>query len=355
MIKVKPSRSYIGLDVGSRSIKVVELAPGNPPTLIKYSIVELPEGVIRGDEMEDKASIIRAIREAIDKVNPRTKEVIVSLSGHSVMKDRITVEIRPGEDIDKVIREETERRTPFDLAEVTFAHETLESRPAENQIDVLIVAARNDSLYSFLDLIYECGYEPVIVDVDSAALFNAFEHNYGGEIPQNEVDVILHIGNSISNLIFTIGGLKYHSSRDLLIAALDFKRYLEESGELDGIQIRNVMMNKKDSSISKALLEGPVAKAINGFVSELAMEVKKSFAFFKTNTEFETISKVYISGGGSLINNFINLFSEKIETPCVYFDPLVKIKFNENLFPSDRLKYSSQLPIAIGLALRGGK
>ena len=82
------SKSMVGLDIGSSSVKAVELTMkgrGTDFELTHLGVAKLPpEAIVQGAFLNSSA-IVDAIREAIDTAKIRSKNVAAAVSGHSVI------------------------------------------------------------------------------------------------------------------------------------------------------------------------------------------------------------------------------------------------------------------------------
>jgi GTP cyclohydrolase II len=82
----------LGLDIGSNSIKAVELDwRKKSPRLKLFGMIQLPPEAIVDGAFMDSASIVDSIRSLIDGLKVKTKNVAVSISGHSVYIKTINV------------------------------------------------------------------------------------------------------------------------------------------------------------------------------------------------------------------------------------------------------------------------
>jgi type IV pilus assembly protein PilM len=79
-------KDVIGLDIGCSSIKLVELkVDKNGYKLQNLAISPLPPEAIVDGALMDSVTIIDAIRDVIAASKTKTKDVVTSVSGHSVI------------------------------------------------------------------------------------------------------------------------------------------------------------------------------------------------------------------------------------------------------------------------------
>ena len=210
LFKRKP-KTVAGLDVGANSIKLVKLEEKwGSYTLSGLGIKELSPEAIVEEEVRDKDTIIFNIQSLIDQVDPKIKDVAISISGHGVITDKISLDKKTGVEAEQAILFEAEQRSPFDVEDVTLDYHIISTNDELGKMDVLLVAARNEFLRSYLDLIAASGLNPVVVDTDAFAILNAYEMNY--EIDSSRVTALINLGFDTTNITFLKEGL-YHSTR----------------------------------------------------------------------------------------------------------------------------------------------
>jgi type IV pilus assembly protein PilM len=157
-------KTVIGLDIGSSTVKAVELEPhGGSFRLRAMGYASLPpEAIVQGSFMNAPA-ISSAISEACAMAGFKSKEVVTSVSGHSVIVKRISLPAQSKEELEETIRWEAEQYIPVDINEVNIDHQILRETGVDGQMDVLLVAAKKD-LIDYISVITESGLSLVVMD-----------------------------------------------------------------------------------------------------------------------------------------------------------------------------------------------
>ena len=173
------NKCIVGLDIGSSSIKAVELESSSAGyKLTGFGYAALPsEAIVQGSFMNAPA-ISSAIRDACDAGGIKAKEVASSVSGHSVIVKRITLPIQSEDELEETIRWEAEQYIPFDINEVNIDHQVLKEDTLEGQMDVILVAAKKDLIDDYTSVIADAGLSLAVLDVDSFAVGNMYEYCY---------------------------------------------------------------------------------------------------------------------------------------------------------------------------------
>src|SRR5262249_6464905 len=215
-------QSLVGLDIGSHSVKVVELeAQSNKQhKLVNWGVSQpLAEAIVAGEIM-DPQLVADAISNLLESRGIRNKQVSAAVSGRAVIVKKIAMNKLSPEDAQQAVYWEAEQHVPYDINDVSLDFEILGAAPNDpKQMQVLLVAAKKEMVLSFSDLIREAGLQPLIVDVDSFAVQNAIEANY--DFGPDEVVAILNIGAEITNIDIVKAGVPYFT-KDLQLGGNTF-------------------------------------------------------------------------------------------------------------------------------------
>ena len=199
------TKSIVGLDIGSSSVKAVECAVRNKRVeLLHVGVAPIPaEAIVQGAFLNSGA-IVEAIREAMDSAGIKTKTVATAVSGHSVIVKKISLPSMTREELEESIRWEAEQYIPFDINEVNLDFQILHGAEMEGQMDVLLVAAKKDLIDDYVHVITDAGLTPAVIDVAAFAVENAFEANY--DLRGEDVVALVNIGSQVVNINIVANG-----------------------------------------------------------------------------------------------------------------------------------------------------
>src|SRR6184192_238263 len=223
----KKSRQLVGLDIGSSSIKAVELKLTKAGyELVSFGMEALaPDTVVDGAIM-DAPQVANAISKIFDAQRVKTKNVATSVSGHSVIVKRVPLPLMTEEELYDRIPSEASQHIPFDIADVNLSYQLLESM--DSQMDVLLVSVKKDKILNHTNVLAQAGKTPTIVDIDAFALQNCFEVNYEPDSAQTVA--LLNIGASVMNINIVRGGIPLFT-RDVSVGGNQYTDALQK--ELD--------------------------------------------------------------------------------------------------------------------------
>ncbi len=337
-------RYLIGLDIGSKFVKALELCEsgGANYELTGFRQVEIP-----GPER-----VKDAVRELFSGGGFHTKRVVTAVSGRSVIVRYVMMGQMAEEELRNVIKFEAGKYIPFEVEEVVLDCQRLEEAgggeaAAGKDMRVLLVAVKRSYVDDHVAMLTECGLQPAILDVDSFALGNSFELR--GKLsanapPPERVVALVDIGAYKTNINILRGNNSYFT-REVYIAGNDFTDAVAKKTSAEGIEAENLKRNPGGQATE-------VFEAAASVLDDLCHEVHLSFDYFENQFEKE-VEEVYLSGGGSLMVGVEETCQRTFGKPVVRWDPLDGLGINAKGVDETQLhENASQLAISVGLASR---
>ena len=119
----RKSKKLVGLDIGSSSVKAVELArKGAGYELVSLGIDPLGQDVVVDGSIMDALLVSSAIKKVVTENKIKVKEVATSVSGHSVIVKMMTMSAVGEAEVASAIPYEAQQHIPFDLADVNLSY-----------------------------------------------------------------------------------------------------------------------------------------------------------------------------------------------------------------------------------------
>ena len=341
-------KSSVGLDIGSHSVKAVELTrSGKGLKLSRYAVVELTPGTMVDGEVVNRDHLVESIRDALAKAGIKTKTVNSAVSGRSVIVRRIPMEKMTEAQARQAIHWEAEQHIPFRVDEVSIDFKILNEESAPGQMEVLLVAAKKEVIHLHRGLIQGAGIRTSAVDLEQFALLRAYQNSYH---PSDEECVtILNVGSDNTNLVIVKGGAPSFN-RDLAIGGGRFIEAIQRSLGLDYSTAESVLKG----SLPEGVSEVDVRNAVSSVLEELSTSVRRSFISFQASGESSRIDKMLISGGCSLMAGLADTLSEHHGLPVEVFDVFGDIQLEGTLAvdETERKNLQAVIAVAVGLALK---
>jgi len=338
-------KSLVGLDIGSSSIKAVELKNTKQGyELVSFGLEPLAQDTVVDGAIMDAPLVAQAIGNIFDTQKVKTKNVATAVSGHSVIVKRVTLPSMTEEEVYDRIQSEASQHIPFDIADVNLDHQLLES--VDSQMDVLLVAVKKDKILNHTNVLAQAGKNSTVVDIDAFALQNCFEVNYDPDPGQTVA--LLNIGASVMNINIVRGGIPLFT-RDVSVGGNQFTDALQK--ELD-LSFEDAERLKKGENIA-GVAEEHRATILRSVTDILVLEIQKTFDFFRATATGESIQKIVVAGGSARVPGLMDILREEFAVPVEEMYPFRKIVINPGRHNEEQIReLAPRLAIAVGLALR---
>ncbi|MDA2937721.1 pilus assembly protein PilM [Acidobacteria bacterium AH-259-A15] len=339
-------KNLVGLDVGSSAVKMVSLKPARGGYEVAGTGIEtLPAGTIVEGVIAKREAVVGAITRIFDSQRIKEEQVATSVSGHSVIVKKITLPVLNAEEVRESIQWEAEQYIPFDISEVYLDYHVLGPFGEGNQTNVILVAAKRETVDNQTDVVSMAGKNPVVVDIDSFALHNVYEINYQPE--PDTVVALLNIGASILNVNIAKGS-EFLFTRDIGMGGNYYTEYLQRDL---GVSWEEAEKYKRGGAPGELTVS--VSSVMQSVSEILALEVQKTFDYFRTAAQFEEIENIYICGGASRTEGLREYLEEQFRVPVHFLNPFGTIKADGGTMPaSSGEDKGTDLAVAVGLALR---
>ena len=346
MFLFSKKKEVIGIDIGSSSVKLVQLKDlKGSYQLLNAGIVPLPPEAIVDNTIMDSSSIVNAVKSLVTSLGVKVKDVACSISGNSVIIRKITLPFMPAEELEEQITWEAEQYIPFDINDVNMDFQILSPDSIDpSKMTVLLVASKKDIINDYVTLFNEAGMVLSIVDVDSFAVQNAFEINHDAD--PGDVLALINIGASIMNINVIRDGISLFT-RDVQMGGNLYTEEIQKRLGVSGVDAESMKILAVEAN-NNDLLE--VLTKVNETITQ---EIRRSLDFYNSTANDDRITKVFVSGGSSKGYKFIESVSEKVGIPVELINPFAKLKFNEKDFDSEYLQEIGPLmAVTVGLAIR---
>ena len=344
------SKSIVGLDIGSTSVKVVECECRSKGVELQHlGVAPLPpEAIVQGAFLNSGA-IVDAIRQAVETAGVKTRNVATAVSGHSVIVKKISLPVMTREELDESIHWEAEQYIPFDINEVNLDFQILDSGENEGQMDVLLVAAKKDLIDDYVHVITEAGLNPAVIDVAAFAISNSFAANY--EIAQDEVVALVNIGSQVVNINILASGVPAFT-RDISTGGSVYTEEIQKSLSVSWEEAERMKIGSSSSEESQEVVPQEVETAMRSVTDTVLGEISRSLDFFAATSAESRISRVFLSGGGSKVSGLEAAFQGKTNLPVERLNPLARVLPSSRFEPEYLEDVGAALGVGVGLALR---
>src|SRR5882672_6332062 len=349
MLNVK---SFLAADFGAATLKVAEFEPNEAGglRLKHYGFRGLgPEGL---QESTREAVLQKTLQEMLSQGGFESKQVNVCAPGFHVFSKFVKLPPVDTSKVTQIIQYEAQQNVPFPLEEVVWDYQILGAAPT-GELEVLLVAIKSDVVESLFRTADKAGLRLQLVGVSPAALCNAFRYNYGD---LQGCTMLLDIGAKTSNLLFFEKGSVY--SRGINIGANSITQDFAKESKLSYDDAEQLKIAEGFVSLGGAYEEpdsphqAAISKIARNVLTRLHIQVNQTIQFYRGQQGGSPPDRLFLSGGATSMPYTAQFFSEKLNLPVEYFNPLRNLQINEELPREELAKIAHSLGEAVGLGLR---
>jgi len=342
------SKSVVGLDIGSSSIKAVELKRAKGEIQVASLGVEpLASDIVVDSMIVDSGSVSSAISKIFTEHKIKSKSVATAVSGHSVIVKRIPVSRMTDDELAESIQTEAAQHIPFDIADVNIDYQILNDDPDSPQMDVLLVAVKKDKILNYTNVLSLAGKSPAVVDIDAFALQNCYEYNY--EPGETTTVALLNLGASVMNINIVKGRAPLFT-RDVSVGGNQYTDSLQKELDLSFDDAEALKLGQKVGTVSEDA-KLPILQQVTEII---VLEIQKTFDFFRATAAGEHIERIYMAGGSSRVPGLIEALRQEFTIPVEVLNPFQRISSVTAAGGEAEIidQNPGQLAVAVGLALR---
>lgn len=342
----KKKEPLLSVDIGSTSIKCVELdLRSSTPELSNVAIAPLTADVFSSFTISNPQKVADQIKEILDKNSISDKRVVTAMAAPAVFTKKVALTSMKNSDLKAYMEMEAANIVPHSIDAVRMDYHVL-GEDENGQMEVLVVAVKNDVVDSYLETFDLCGLQVAVVDVDYFALQNMFEHNYPDFIERTTA--LINIGARYSSINICRDGISLFSG-DITLAG---KNLTDSLMEQSGLTFEDAEKVKKKVDLNNPEF-AEVSKIFTESVTNLAVEFNKQLSLFWNATGSDgAIEKIFITGGASQAPALDKEIAGKTGIECEVLDPLKNIECGDG-FEKDYLKSISPfIGIAVGMGMR---
>lgn len=342
----------IGLDIGTSSVKIVELERVRSKIKVNsFGNMAITPGSLNGGIVNNIQGVSSVIRELYQSTKIKEKNAVVAIAGQTVIVRHIKMPLMSKDELSNAIKWEAERYIPFAIDEVNMDFAIIEENHEQKEVEVMLVCAHNDIIYSHINTLIDASIQPVAMDIQPFALMRTL----GMETKKIPGSVaILDIGAGTSDLTIIKDGIPR------------FTRIIPIAGSNMTNNVRNQLnVSEKDAERFKILYgdalysfdtnpEDDVYKtnyALQTSLKELVLELRRSFDYYRLQQRDADVKQLIIAGGGSKLKNLVTFLTNELEIPINKAEDCSEIECPEK-FHNEFYEAFPMLTVALGLALR---
>jgi type IV pilus assembly protein PilM len=339
--------SPIGVDIGSRSIKLVQLSRDGS-RLVAAARIELPAPAEDAKPEQQAERIADALARGLSDREFRGRDAVVCLCDRQLFLQNLRVAKQTGPQLDRLVAQEASSRIPYPIDETELRYvEAADVRQGDQTLrEVIVFAVQRAVLQQSLKAIEQAKLNPVAVDVEPAALVRSYAAQFRRDGDREARALLVHVGYARTAALVAQGN-------DLL-----FVKYIDIGGQhFDQAVARHLKMDaakatalRKHNGDRRAEMQDPevarsIAEALRPVMERLMNELAMCVRYHSVTFRGQPIVRI-VASGGEATPQFAEALAEHLDLKCELSDPF-------RSFPTvPNLGRKGQWDVAAGLAMR---
>ena len=338
--------AFLGVDIGDSSLKMVELKKkGKRVYLSNYAFSENVKKV-NFTKLNDTGYLAKAINKLREESNIKAKKVTASLPTFAVFSSIINLSGVDQAGIKGAVEDEAKKLIPLPLEEMILDWKIIPKSEKEKEekktgTKVFLTGSPKKLVKKYLEVFKKAKLELVGLETETFSLVRSLLGNDSAntlivEIGANSTDLTV-VKNSIPVL-----------NRSLEVCGTSVTKALSEKLEISFLEAEQFKMDLQVTLSDKNQEELP--QLIIETMSPIIQEIEYMKDFFESKRN-EKIEKIILSGSGSLLLNFDQYLSNRLDIQVVVGDPFSRLYYPKEI--KELLKQvGPKLAVATGLAMR---
>jgi type IV pilus assembly protein PilM len=348
---VVSKNNILGVDIGTTSIKIVELADvKGKPVLKNYGALESYGHLERVNTSIQTSTLKMLDKETSDFLNAlleklkiTTRDAAASLPSFSAFTSLLDVPVMPPQEMDQAMQYQARAFVPLPISEVSIdwlpVGEYEDDKGVKHQ-QIFLASVPNEQVRKYQRIFKTAGLNLKALEIEGLSLAR-----------------ILTTGDPTTTLIVDIG------SRSTALAIAE-KGFLKYNAQTDwggssitqsiaaslGVNAKRAEEVKKQNGLLGSDGERELSTLMMPMLDVILNEVRR----FKDNYEKNyhgKVERIILSGGGSILPGLEKYVSEQFKMPAVKADPFSKVVYPVEAEPIIK-EVGPSFSVALGLAIR---
>jgi type IV pilus assembly protein PilM len=364
--------SYLGIDIGTSSVKIVELSNfKGRPRLVTYGFIE-KKVENTGNLIDDTKGTAAIINNIIAKSKINSKKVIAALPNFSVFTSILNLPELPKKELASAISWEAKKIIPMPLEDIILDWKIVEddseqneglqkskkmdtgisgekqesksikkifSKPQKN-LKILLTGASKNLVKKYVNIFNASGLSLLSLETESFTLIRSLIGNDKSNI------MLVDLGASTTSITVVEKGIPV-LNRSIEMGGAMITRAI--SGSLN-VNFDRAEQFKQDLSLGTETANNALPQTVEKSFTPILNEMKYTIDMYQEQNK-KKVDKIILTGGSALLGNLPAYLSKVLNINTYVGDPWARVIFPTELKPIlDRL--GSKFSVAIGLAMR---
>ena len=375
--------SYLGVDIGTASIKLVQLTDdGKKINLDTFGYVDVASDIIHDNTPESKQQLITVLKKLVEKAGVSTTQVIAALPTFAVFTLLINLPKLPAKEMPEAIKWEAKKYIPLPLEDMILdwkmvSEESSEDKKKEGRslfkkkkdesinseaitpqstpviegeskiiskkqehTKVLVTAAPKALVNKYLEVFKGAGLNLLSLETEAFAMARALLGK------DKQLTMVVDIGSITTDISIVDNGLPV-LNRSIDVGGLTVTKAVAASLNISESRAEQF---KRDFGLVLGETKKGIPKTIEASLGPIINEIRYVFDMYRGQSN-KGVERILLSGGSAFLPNLPDYFLSLFNVPVYIGNPWDKLTYPDDLKPMlDQI--GNRMAVAVGLAMR---
>lgn len=341
------SVSYLGIDIGTSSIKIVELKRvKGRPALSSYGFSEGKDSSLSVDWQNNPKKAAQVINKIRQEAGIAGRQAVAALPTYAVFSSVLNLTNVDPKEIDAAVRWEAKKVIPVALEDMILDWRRIEDEPgqqaAPGNFKILLTGAPRTLVKKYIDIFKEAQINLLSLETETFSLVRALLGK------DKSVIMMVELGTNTTDIAVVDKGIPV-LSRSIDVGGLTITKAI---GDNLGVGLERAEQFKYDmgGNALESAGQDVVPKTIIETINPIMNEVKYVLNMYESKNN-KKVEKIVLSGGASLLASFSGYLAKELNLNVIIGDPWNRLSYPAELKPVlDEI--GPRMSVAVGLALR---
>jgi len=338
--------NYIGVDIGTTSIKAVQLIKeAGKIKLVSYGFSENVKSGLN-DWQNDAVYAAKVINDIRNNSGMNCNNAVSALPTFSVFSSVLNLSNVTKKDMSSAIHWEAKKVIPLPLEEMILDWKKIDNastdkKTIDGNMRVLLTGAPRTLVRKYIDIFKETRMTLMSLETETFSLIRSLLGNDKSTV------MIVELGASTTDVSIIDNGIPM-LNRSIDVGGLSITNAISK---LLDIGIDRAEQFKYDLGISSLdSTDDQAPKIIIDTIAPIVNEIKYAINLFQTKNNKNT-EKIILTGGSALMPNMPNYLAKILDMKVIVGDPWARISYPVDLKPLLN-EIGPRMAVAVGLAMR---
>lgn len=336
---------FFSLDIGTNSMRIVQLSGGNQHgwTLQKFAYVPIDQKLTQDSSDLGKKRLGEAIMGAVEQAGIKTKNVALGIPAGRTFTSIVETETLPEKELKKSFKYEIDKYVPMSLSDAKADYIILGPSPNDPaKTEVLVSSVAKDYAEATMEMIEKTGLNIIAMEPEPLAMARSLDTP--GSI---DATMMVDFGEKSTDLVIN------YKSQPRLVRSVPggfsvLIRAVANGLNVDEKQARQFILK---FGLDSNQIEGQVFKILGTHLDNFSSELAKSVRFFQTKYINGKVGGIVLSGYASMIPLFTEFIETKTNVPTMKGNPWQFVRASSDQQRA-LLNVANEFAVAIGLSER---